>query len=137
MLEEVFIPHLHSHNELQDSWFMQDGARPHRTAEVFSVLNQHFGDRVIGLDYPGSSLEGLEWPPYSPDLNPCDYFLWGYLKDKVWQSNPKTISELKRAISGQVAEISTEICQKVIRGFEGRLTAVIAKDGGHFEHLYH
>ena len=25
----------------------------------------------------------LEWPSYSPDLNPCDYFLWGNLTQKL------------------------------------------------------
>ncbi|GFT28021.1 hypothetical protein NPIL_164711 [Nephila pilipes] len=25
----------------------------------------------------------LTWPPRSPDLNPCDLKLWGYLKDAV------------------------------------------------------
>lgn len=31
--------------------FMQDGARPHRTAEVFPFLNKHFDYHVIALDY--------------------------------------------------------------------------------------
>ncbi|GFS70524.1 hypothetical protein NPIL_256091 [Nephila pilipes] len=34
------------------SWFMQDGARPHVRMDVFEVLNEHFSDRIIGLDYP-------------------------------------------------------------------------------------
>ena len=33
------------------SWFMQDGARPHRTVAVLNFLNEHFDDRVIALDY--------------------------------------------------------------------------------------
>ena len=24
------------------------------------------------------------WPPRSPDLAICDFFLWGYLKQKIW-----------------------------------------------------
>ena len=30
-----------------DYWFMQDGTRPHKTREVFDVLNEHFHDRVL------------------------------------------------------------------------------------------
>ncbi|GFT44390.1 t-complex protein 1 subunit delta [Nephila pilipes] len=51
-LYEEFIPFLHGHDLVQGHWFMQDGARPHRTADVFEVLNEHFSDRIIGLDYP-------------------------------------------------------------------------------------
>ena len=25
----------------------------------------------------------LAWPPRSPDATPCDFFLWGYVKDQV------------------------------------------------------
>ncbi|PNF17887.1 hypothetical protein B7P43_G02250 [Cryptotermes secundus] len=24
------------------------------------------------------------WSPRSPDLTPCDYFLWGYIKRRVY-----------------------------------------------------
>ena len=33
----------------------------------------------------------------SPDLNPCDFFLWGYLKSKVYSNRPQSIEELKDA----------------------------------------
>ncbi|KAJ8962740.1 hypothetical protein NQ318_001138, partial [Aromia moschata] len=26
----------------------------------------------------------ISWPPRSPDLNPCDFFIWGDLKQKVY-----------------------------------------------------
>ncbi|GBN56792.1 hypothetical protein AVEN_23056-1 [Araneus ventricosus] len=26
----------------------------------------------------------LPWAPRSPDLTPCDFSLWGYVKDKVY-----------------------------------------------------
>lgn len=32
------------------SWFMQDGVRPHRTAEIFNFFYRPFDDRVIALD---------------------------------------------------------------------------------------
>ncbi|GBN01085.1 hypothetical protein AVEN_94206-1 [Araneus ventricosus] len=65
---------------LDDHWnasqFMQDGARPHRTPAVFDFLREHFNDRVIALDYDKHTGSGMAWPPYSPDLTPCDFFLW-------------------------------------------------------------
>ncbi|GBO12654.1 hypothetical protein AVEN_14407-1 [Araneus ventricosus] len=53
---------------------MQDGARPHRTPAVFDFLSEHFNDRVIALDYDKHTGSGMAWPPFSPDLTPCDFF---------------------------------------------------------------
>ena len=52
----------------------QDGATPHHTKEVFEAIYNVHGNRVIGLRYPKFAHGGIEWPPYSPDLNPCDFF---------------------------------------------------------------
>ena len=41
-------------------------------------IQSFFGDRVVS--------KGL-WPPRSPDLTSPDYFLWGYLKRRVYQKN--------------------------------------------------
>ena len=38
----------------------------------------------------------LAWPPRSPDAIPCDFFLWGYVKDQVYvRPLPASIPELK------------------------------------------
>ena len=62
---------------------MQDGATAHHTKEVFEAIYNVYGNRVIGLGYPKFAHGGIEWPPYSPDLKPCDFFLWGTLKITV------------------------------------------------------
>lgn len=38
-----------------------------------------FPDWWIGRDGP------INWPPRSPDISPLDFFLWGYVKDIVYQ----------------------------------------------------
>ncbi|GFT19222.1 uncharacterized protein TNCV_303401 [Trichonephila clavipes] len=85
-------------NRPRIEWFMQDGARPHRTEQVFRFLDEYFGNRVIALEYPKFTGAGMDWPPYSPDLTPCDYFLWGTLKDIVYSKHPATLDELESAI---------------------------------------
>ena len=62
-------------------WFMQDCARLHLAEQVFSFLYEYFGERVIVLDYPKCTGASMDLPPYSPDLTPCDYFLWVALKN--------------------------------------------------------
>lgn len=40
-------------------WYVQDGARPHRMAEAFNLLNERFDDRVIAQDYCKRTGSGL------------------------------------------------------------------------------
>ena len=54
-----------------------DGAPAHTTNRNMEYLDTLFLGRVILY----KSIRGQQWPPRSPDLNPCDYFLWGYLKE--------------------------------------------------------
>ena len=120
---------------IENDWFMQDGARPHRTGDVFQLLEEYFGSRIIALDYPDYSGEGIEWPPYSPDLNPCDFFLWGCIKDKVYKNNPKSLAELRQNIETEIKSISTETLAAVINNFVIRLRYVISTEGKHIEHI--
>ena len=51
---------------------------------------------------------------HSPDLNPPDLYLWGYLKDNVHENNPQTIGELKAAITAKIREFHyiSKYCEK-------------------------
>lgn len=114
---------------------MQDGARPHRTHQVFSVLNDFFGSRLIGLDTPSIFTGAIECPPYSPDLNPCDFWLWSFLKDHIYKRNPKNIDELENAINDGVASIDPGMLDRVIDNFAARLQYIISSEGRHFENI--
>ncbi|GBM99203.1 hypothetical protein AVEN_235221-1 [Araneus ventricosus] len=115
------------------SWFMQTGARPHRTPAVFDFLSEHFNDRVIALDYDKHTGSGMECPPYSPGLTPCDFFLWGYLKDLVDRQTPQRIAELKQHISKACETIPSDVFVRVSGQFCLRLRHVVAANGGYFE----
>ena len=52
-------------------WWAQDGAPPHTLVMVRNLLVGMFQDRVIALHHDP------EWLARSPDLTPCDFFLWG------------------------------------------------------------
>ena len=64
-------------------WWFQDGAPAHRLVAVRDRLREVFGNRVVALNH------AVEWPPRSPDLTPCDFFLWGHLKSKVFFKSAK------------------------------------------------
>ncbi|QQP41629.1 Uncharacterized protein FKW44_016060, partial [Caligus rogercresseyi] len=48
------------------------------------------------------------WPPSSPDLNPCDYYLWGILERDTNKRAHNTVDSLKAAIIQAVANLSRE-----------------------------
>jgi hypothetical protein len=60
-------------------WFLQDSATAHTACISMQALSDVFGEAIIG--------SGIWSAP--PDLNSCDFFFWGYLKDKVYNSNPQ------------------------------------------------
>ena len=76
MLEDLIIPSIQEvyGNGFNRVWFMQDGAPAHRRLTVKNKLQEAFGHRVIALGFD------TEWPPRSPDLTPCDFYLWGQFK---------------------------------------------------------
>ena len=74
-------------------WFQQDGATPHCTNGTLTWIKNHFQDRVISRRYQA------DWAPLSPDLNLLDFHLWGFLKDRVYENSPRTISDLKLQLS--------------------------------------
>jgi hypothetical protein len=75
---------------------MQDGATAHTAIYSIFVLNEVFEDRLINRGF---------LPARSPDLNPCDFYLWGNLKDKMYSNNPHTLIELKQSIRETISSI--------------------------------
>ena len=72
---------------------------------------------------------------HSPDLNPPDFHLWGYLKANVYENNPQTIGELKAAITGKIRQIPKEECMRVIDNFARRVQVCLQRRGLHLEHI--
>jgi len=134
-IKETFIPDAVNENWLTDCWFQQDGAPPHTTRDNLQLLNEWYGPRVIARNYPATFNCGLAWPPYSPDLSPLDFFLWGYVKDKVYQEPPQNLDDLRKKISAIVKKIPVEMCKKTIDSFQERIKGCITTKGRHFENI--
>ena len=136
VLNENFIPTLRGMGvNMSETWFMQDGARPHRTQLVFDLLYEYFREKIIALDSSRFVGEGTDWAPYSPDLNPCDFYLWGYLKEKVYAQNPQSLEELENIIETEILNIPNTVLNDVIDNFQVRLRHVHRENGWHIEHI--
>lgn len=104
--------------------FMQDNATAHTANNSMDAIDEIFGERVISRRL---------WPARSPDLNPCDFYLWGMLKDRVYVNNPRTLDALKENIRGEINAITREELQRVSNNFFSRCQACIRAEGQHFE----
>lgn len=125
ILRDHMLPNLPRRNK--NIVFMQDGAPPHIANPVKDFLRNQFGDDIISRHFPHA------WPPRSPDLNPCDYFLWGCLKHRVFLRQPRTLTELRTAIEIEIGTITRETLAKVVDNLFDRLMSVLATNGKHIE----
>ena len=122
MLSTFVKPKLKELKNYKRVWFQQDGAK-----KPMDLLKEIFGYRVI-------SLRGkVVWPARSPDLSPCDFFLWGFLKAKVYEHRPTTIPALKQAIADEIKRIPHEVIHKVMKNFRSRLERCVTCGGGHLQ----
>ena len=77
-----------------------------------------------------------QWSPYSLDLNPPNFYLWGYLKDWVYVYNPQSIPDLKRAIKTTIKAIPMEECKKFIDNFVRRIKVCLQRQGDHLSTIF-
>jgi hypothetical protein len=73
----------------------------------------------------------IEWPTRSPDLNACDFFLWGYFKSKMYEKKPRTMVDLKQNIRDKVAAISSTMLQRVVQNFQKCWRECVNNKGRH------
>jgi hypothetical protein len=58
--------------------------------------------------------EWMKWPPRSPDLTPCDFFLWGYVKEQVFVPPlPQDIDELKLRIAAAIENLDRNMLERI------------------------
>jgi hypothetical protein len=93
MLQNYFWPKVVRTSGYRNYYFHQDGAPAH-TADIV----QDWGTLKFGEKF----LKKNMWPPRSPGMNPCDYFLWGHLKSVVYNPFPKNIDELKANLEKEI-----------------------------------
>ncbi|KAG2468183.1 TC1A transposase, partial [Polypterus senegalus] len=75
-----------------------------------------------------NSVNVLEWPSQSPDLNPIEH-LWRDLKMAVHRHFPSNLMELERCCKEKWAKLAKDRCAKLVASYLKRLEAVIAAKG--------
>ena len=108
-------------------WMQQDGATSHTAEDVIEFLMDKFRGRLISRRSP------IDWPAYSPDMNPLDYHFWAYAMMHVRRVKPQTIDELKEVVEDVARTIPEEMVRKTVANIRKRCRACIMADGDHFE----
>ncbi|XP_062820735.1 uncharacterized protein LOC103282930 isoform X1 [Anolis carolinensis] len=132
MLQNWLFPQLR--DDCDDFVFQQDGAPWHRHPQVRRFLNATLPQRWIGHTGPQDSAL-FSWPPRSPDITPCDFFLWGYVKDCILVPPLATDLEgFKDRSTAAVLSVEEDTLRGVWDKLRCRLDAVRAAGGGHRGH---
>ena len=84
-----------------------------------------FQNRVVAIHHQ------TEWHARSPDLSACDFFLWGYLKNKDFTSPPATIAILRQRIEEEFERLraNPEMVRRAVQSTEKKLAVCIDRGG--------
>ena len=116
----------------------------HNRRQPRAVVNGH---KLIHMDnapahnarYTLTLLRMLGWsrvphPPYSPDLSPCDFWLFGRLKKDIRGIHFRNLAVVKEAVEEQIASIpSEEYRHMMVVSWPKRWRKCLAEQGNYFE----
>jgi hypothetical protein len=115
----------------EPDWFLHDGAPAHFSRNVREILDNQYPQPWIGR--AGQH----HWPARSPDLNPLDFFLWGYLKSIIFY---RRLINSEADLIVRIQEVFVSVTEEMItnattRSLLRRAQLCIQMNGSHFEHL--
>ena len=109
-------------------YYKHDGAPPHFSQAIWQYLNQI--SQIDGLVVAVTQ----NLPTRSPDLNPLDYHVWGYMKAMMYAHKVNTREELLQRILSAARSIdNAAVLRKVTSSLVSRVRKCIQADGEHFE----
>ena len=94
--------------------FQEDGASYHTANATIDLLCTVFENRII------SGNSDFYWTPWSYDLTPLDYFLWGTDEDKYYANLPETIEALKHEIEVAIHGIEAQTIENILKNWVDR-----------------
>ena len=94
------------------------------------MLKRHVGNaRIISRHL------GTAWLSWSPDLNPCVLWLWGYLKDVVFSTSIAHLAELKACIAQHILNMTPETLWLVVE-HDVSWFKLLAENGGQILNIF-
>ena len=100
--------------------FLHDGAQPHIHSNTRNFIESN---AMIEIDHP----------PYSPDLAPCDYWLFDYIKSHL--GDVHSSEELVESITAILKNLPKKQYEETFERYIQRLELCITAEGDYFEYL--
>lgn len=108
--------------EFCNTWILhQDNARPYTATIIADYLTAH-------------NIEVMSHPPYTPDVAPCDYWLFPTLKRHLRGQEFKTNLELNTATNSFLKSLPVAEFEKIIlKKWTERIEKCLSNRGHYFE----
>src|SRR4029077_2615 len=101
-------------------YFLQDNDPKHMSREITTWLHNH-------------GVTSIEFPPYSPDLNPTEN-LWNDLARRVETQQADTEEQLQDIAAEEWAATPTDLLTKLAHSMPTRCELVIEAKGDHIDY---
>ncbi|GFX48817.1 uncharacterized protein TNCV_901991 [Trichonephila clavipes] len=74
--------------------------------------------------------------PRSPDMTPCDFWLWDYLNDNIYRERSSTLPDVKYSILCYVLDIPGDLLWSIVENLILRLQHIDELEGYHTDQFY-
>lgn len=129
------IIHDHLHMKKKKSRWIPHKLTPENKQKRLTFANlfwPHVHSNVHNF-LKSKGMKTIDHPPYSPDLAPCDYWLFDYIKDRL--DDEINAETLATSITNIVSSIPhSEYC-KTFKKYIERLELCVLAEGDYFEHF--
>lgn len=121
ILDEIcqFIHHGDHNIRIKQFILHMDNSRIHNGSKTSEFLSDH-------------RLKRVDHPAYSPDLSPCDFWLFGRIKQLLEEKKLESPEELISEIQSLFNEVTFEELQSVFQEWIERLNWVISNNGEYY-----
>ncbi len=114
--------------------FMWKGGLDGKTDREFIIQHNnascHTSVRTLAFIF---DQDMLAHPPYSPDLAPCDYFLFPLLKSRLHRHKHRNLHDLKTVVTRTLNSITEAECQGALCKLPLRWRKCVMAEGEYFE----
>lgn len=114
-------------NELHKVYIHHDAATSHVSKETTSYLN--IARLRTGIDFIAKE----DIPIRSPDASPCDFFAFGFLKQRLAKRRARTIDGVWKCLQEEWEAITPQVIQSVFGAWKLRARMIGQGDGSHIE----
>ncbi|GFT55919.1 putative transposase [Trichonephila clavipes] len=126
--------HLQNFSKPTETVFCQ-GPRFFGWFKAFSEGRESIEDEPRGVNrfLASKNIPVASQPPYSPDLSPCDFFLFPKLKNHLKGHHFGTLENIQTVVTDQLKAIPMSEFHQCCEEWKKRLQRCVASEGSYFE----